>query len=271
MSWSKILTPLSGASEDNASLQAGAVFAAVFGSELACAYTPIDPADLMPWTSDGFLGGAQIAALDSLRDAAVQGEQEARRRSDATGWARTSFLSLDSPVLPALCAEARLADLVVFGSDASHGVSPLADAFQQVLIEERRPILIARGVVRAPDCIAIAWDGGREATNATRAALPLLRRASRVLILTAPRATPRDFDPVRLKDYLAGHGVASDLQILEGSGDAAPTLIAAAKRTAADLLVAGSFGQPRFQRLIFGGVTRGLLNEKDGPPLMISH
>jgi nucleotide-binding universal stress UspA family protein len=118
--------------------------------------------------------------------------------------------------------------------------------------------------------VAVAWDGGKEASRAARLAMPLLEKASRVVILAAPKASSRSFDPSRLQAYYAARGIASDVDVLPDSGDAAPLLLYATKKAEADILVAGAFGHPRLQEFIFGGTTRTLL-AADQPSLFLSH
>src|SRR3546814_13510580 len=54
--------------------------------------------------------------------------------------------------------------------------------------------------------IAIAWDGSRESALAASAALPLLRTAEEVVIVTA-REGDDSAEPSALARYLAGYGV----------------------------------------------------------------
>jgi nucleotide-binding universal stress UspA family protein len=169
-----------------------------------------------------------------------------------------------------LSAESRLSDVVVFTSEPARGRGPLAEAFQQMVADEQRPVLIAREGLKVGGAIAVAWDGGKEASRAARLALPLLEKAKSVTILAAPKASSRSFDPARLQAYYAARGVKTELTVLPDSGDAAPALLYAAKEAQADILVAGAFGHPRLQEFIFGGTTRTLLNS-DQPSLFLSH
>jgi nucleotide-binding universal stress UspA family protein len=116
----------------------------------------------------------------------------------------------------------------------------------------------------------VAWDGGKEASRAARLATPLLEKASRVVIVAAPKASSRTFEPAHLRDYYAARGVQADLALLDDTGDAAPAILRAVAKAGADILVAGAFGHPRLQEFIFGGTTRTLLNA-DGPSLFLSH
>jgi nucleotide-binding universal stress UspA family protein len=264
------MAPLSGGASDRAAVEAGAILAEPFGAELAGVYTPADVADVMPWMGEGFLGGVQTAALESLKEAAAAGETKARAALDGCSYGKRRFVSLQTPVWAGLSAESRLSDVVVFTNDSARGRGPLAEAFQQMVADEQRPVLIARDGLKVGGVVAVAWDGGKEASRAARLALPLLDKATRVVILGAPKATSRSFDPARLQAYYAARGLAADIEVLPGSGDAAPLITGAAKAAGADILVAGAFGHPRLQEFIFGGTTRTLLNA-DQPSLFLSH
>jgi nucleotide-binding universal stress UspA family protein len=256
---------------DDQALAAASALAAPFEASVAGVFAPADAADLMPWMGEGFMGGVQMAALDSMKQAAIEGERAARERFQALGYAGKEFSVLSSPVWACLCMEARLSDVVVFGSDASRGRGPLVEAFQQILMEERRPVFISRGPVDPAGPVAVAWDGGREASRAARAAVPWLAKSKDVVVLSAPAATPRTFDPARLVGYFAGRGVKARVEQLTQSGEAGPLLLDAVQRLGAPLLVAGAFGHPRFQQFIFGGATRTLMQAETGPSLFLSH
>jgi nucleotide-binding universal stress UspA family protein len=267
------MAPLAGGPGDMGTIAAAAAVAAAFEANLAGVYAPADLTELAPWVGDGFVGGgAPVAALDTLREAAAEGERIARAAMAAEPYGRKTFTALESPIWAGLGLESRLSDLVVFNAKAAgRGPSALGDAFRQVLADEQRPVLIANRPPIMGGVVAVAWDAGKESTRATRTALPLLQKAREVVVLTAPEATPRHFDPGRIVDFLGQRGVNARLQTLAGTHDAAALLLEAARTAGADLLVAGAFGHPRLQEFIFGGVTRNLLNAADAPPLFLSH
>ena len=270
MSWARIMAPLSGGRGDADSVRAAALLAEPFGAELVGVYTPADVADVMPWMGEGFLGGVQTTALESLKEATSAGEGNARKALETAAYANKHFVTLQTPVWAGLSAESRLSDVVVFTTDPSRGRGPLAEAFQQMVADEQRPVLIAREGLKVGGVVAVAWDGGKEASRAARLATPLLEKASKVVILAAPKASSRTFDPARLQGYYAARDVASEVVLLSDSGDAAPALLRAAASVGADIMVAGAFGHPRLQEFIFGGATRTLLNS-DSPSLFLSH
>jgi nucleotide-binding universal stress UspA family protein len=264
------MAPLSGGQGDAAAVAAAVAVAAPFDAELLAVYTPADVADVMPWMGEGFLGGVQTTALESLKEATAAGEANARKALDSVNYPKKQFVSLQTPVWAGLSAESRLSDVVVFTSDPARGRGPLAEAFQQMLADEQRPVLIAREGLKVDGVVAVAWDGGKEASRAARLATPLLEKAAKVVIISAPKASSRSFDPARLQGYYAARGVASELQTLDDTGDAATAIQRVAAEVGADILVAGAFGHPRLQEFIFGGTTRTLLGA-DSPSLFLSH
>ncbi len=270
MSWARIMAPLSGGQGDAAALAAAVMMAEPFGAEVAGVYTPADVADVMPWMGEGFLGGVPSTVLESLREAAAAGEKIASAAVAALGYAKTRFIALQTPVWAGLSGVSRLSDVVVFTNESARGRGPLAEAFQQMVADEQRPVLIAREGMGVGGVVAVAWDGGKEASRAARLALPMLEKASKVVILGAPKASSRSFDPAKLQDYYAARGVSAEVEILRDSGDAAPVLLEAARKVGAQVLVAGAFGHPRLQEFIFGGTTRTLLNSEQ-PSLFLSH
>jgi nucleotide-binding universal stress UspA family protein len=268
--WARIMAPLSGGEADRRVLAAAAALAEAFEAELACVHAPADVADLIPWMGDGFMGGVQATAVQSLREAAAAGEKAARASVEACPYANKTFTALSSPVWAALAMESRLSDVVVFDPATARGKGPLSEAFQQVIADEQRPTIVAHEGVKVGGAAAVAWDGGKEATRAVRTALPLLRKAGSVTILSAPSASPRRFDPAQLQLFLRARGVDAAVQVLSDHGDAAPALIKAAKAAGADILVAGAFGHPRLQEYVFGGATRTFLHA-EGLSLFLSH
>ena len=116
----------------------------------------------------------------------------------------------------------------------------------------------------------IAWDGSQEAAIAMRLALPLLRQAESVELLTVAEK-PSDFPARDAAIWLSRHGVSATIIERADSGDGVETIIRAviSERRAA-FLVQGAYGHSRLRETLFGGVTRGLL--ANAPvPLFLAH
>jgi nucleotide-binding universal stress UspA family protein len=270
MDWARIMAPLAGGECDRRTIEAAVALAEPFGAEVVGVHAPADVADLIPWMGDGFMGGVQASAVESIREASIEGARVARETLDACPYARKSFVPLKSPVWAALAMEGRLSDVLVFDDTSARGKGPLAEAFQQIVADEQRPTLVARAGLRVGGVAALAWDGGKEACRAMRTALPLLQKASRVMVLTAPAASSRTFEPAQAVAFLEARGVACEVETIGGSADPAPALLTAARAAGADILIAGAFGHPRLQEFIFGGATRTFLTAAS-PSLFLSH
>src|ERR1019366_7143451 len=88
-----------------------------------------------------------------------------------------------------------------------------------VVLRCGRPALIVPAAVQrsALARIAIAWDGGREAVRSVHDALPLLRLAQSVQIVTMipPTAEDNDVDAASLLRHLAKHGIEIGAETLQ--------------------------------------------------------
>jgi nucleotide-binding universal stress UspA family protein len=108
-----------------------------------------------------------------------------------------------------------------------------------------------------------------------RAALPLLKDASRVAILQHIDEIDVDAgslaDPARLTTYLAAHDVAVDRVIQTHGRNIGAALLEAADDYGAALLVAGAYGHARLREALFGGATRAFLAARNGPHLFLAH
>ena len=268
--WARIMAPVAGISGDKAVVEAAAALAAPFEADVSAVYAPADVADLMPWMGDGFMGGVQVAAVESLKEAAAEGRRAAEAAFAACAYARKTFVALESPVWSSLSMHSRLSDVVVFDNDAARGKGPLAQAFQQMIAAEQRPVVVARAGLDPSGVMAVAWDGGKEASRAMRTALPLLQRAEAVHVISCCAASPRVFEPQALEIFLAARGVKATTTLVEGGSDVGGLLLKAARELGAKLFIAGAYGHPRLQEFIFGGATRAFLNA-DAPSLFLSH
>jgi nucleotide-binding universal stress UspA family protein len=263
------MVPLAGRPEDQALLAAGSVLAAPFGAEVAAVFAPADIAELVPWMSDGLIGGVEVGAIEAVKAAGVEGEKVARGFFDACTAPRKSYLALVSPVASRLDFEARLSDVVVLDQASACGRTRLAQPFQDLLASEQRPMVVTKGPLTALDTVLVAWNGGKEASRAARTALPLLQKAKRVMVITAEEPRTRDIDPQRMAEFLRARGVNAEARRCE-KGEAAEVILTQAADIGAGLIVSGAFGHTRLREYVLGGATRSLLNAS-GPALFLSH
>jgi nucleotide-binding universal stress UspA family protein len=240
-------------------LEWGARLAELFDADLNIVFAPPDPTELSPWLGEGFMGTVQMATIDSVRSAGEEGERRARALASALAYERNTFITLNSPVWQDLALEARLSDLVVFGDNSAKGRGVLAEAFTQVLMEERCGVFVARTAFDPAGVAVVAWDGKEPSSRAARRAVPLLKQASKVIIAGAPIGD-RSAELERLGAYYRSHGIEVGYERLP-KGDICSLLTQTCARHGADYMVAGAFGRSRIREFAFGGTTRHLLQQ----------
>lgn len=270
MSWTNILVPALGGEPDADMLAVGHALAEPFGAILTMAYSSTTPTSLFSLVGEAGVGVSD-AAISALQKVSSEGEARARGVLATLDYPRKEFESVTADEWAGLRATSRLADVVVWDPATARGHGFFAAAFQQILMDERRPALVAQAPVEPGGLVAIAWDGGREASRAARRAVPWLRQADEVVVLTAPQAMTQPCHALRLLRYLDDQGVQASAMPLHSRGEAGALLIAAARELGARMLVAGAFGHPRLQRFIFGGTTQVLLESAPNPALFLSH
>lgn len=119
----------------------------------------------------------------------------------------------------------------------------------------------------------VAWDDSREAARAISDALPLLRRASQVQVISwiesiADDEALQDKRLQALQRWLMWQGVTAEVRT-ETSTIAVPeALLSRAADMQADLVVMGAYGHARWTERMLGGATRGILASMTSPVLM---
>jgi nucleotide-binding universal stress UspA family protein len=270
VTWTNILAPLSGGDLDSRTVRMAKALAAPFGATVTAAYAATSASRLFSWGSESGFGATDLA-IGALQRVTSAGEARARTLVGRLDYPYTRFETVPAEEWQELRACSRLADLIVWNPEHVRGHAFFASAFQQILMEERRPVFIAERPPVDDGVVAIAWDGSPEASRAARRAIPWLQRAYQVVILSAPHAMARPCEPARLQSYLADHSIAAESIVLHSRGEVGPLILKTVRDLRASILVAGAFGHPRLQRFIFGGTTRALLEEHIGAALFLSH
>ena len=184
---------------------------------------------------------------------------------------------LDDDAVGGLSLQARYADLVIIGQfDSAAGVPGLLPNFpESVVMNCVRPVLVLPSVwtfSALPATVVVAWDGSQSATRAIMGALPLLRRAKQVsLVSFNPSERPGVHGEQPGADmalYLSRHGVTVDVQVRETKNEAGEALLSLCADSGAELLVMGAYGHSRFRELLLGGATREILDAMTLPVLM---
>lgn len=242
------------------------------GGHLACVQTLPFQAFVTMDPFGGVYGLPELYQQANEQLDAVQARIEQRLGREVVPW---DWTREDGAGAQALIESSRLADLIVVsqglgGRDRNN--QPL-DLVAEVAVNARAPVLAVPPAAKGLDSngtAVIAWNGSFEAAQALRLAIPLLRLASAVRIVTV---TDDDiaFPPTDASTYLSRHGIGSELvEWPRGNRAVAEALKLAANDLDADYLVLGAYGHSRIRELILGGVTQAML-EDSAIPLLLAH
>ena len=166
----------------------------------------------------------------------------------------------------------RVFDVIVLGRPGRDPRGPRMTTLEAGLFESGRPVLIAppRPQPKMGTNVLIAWNCSTEQARATAFALPILKRAGRVVVLTVEggAAVPGPTGQ-QLCRYLQLNEVpARPLTVGLDGRLTGEVILAHAKALGCDLLIKGAYTQSRLRQMIFGGTTRYILSNAELPVLM---
>ncbi len=282
----KLLLPLIGTAAGESAIAAAVIVARQFNAHILALHVRADSRDVAPLAGEG-LSGAMIqemmqatekegegrsAAVRAMFERAIEAEGiHFERPTDKAHHPTAGFAVVTGREEDVVAQQARLADLtVVPHPEAGEDVSSF-DALHAVLFDSGRPVLIAPHVPPRTlgARVAVAWNGTGEGSAAVAAAMPWLRRAEAVRLLSA--AEYQRIGPVarEIAAYLALHGVPAEMATFRPlDREVGAGMLAAANEFGADLLAMGAYSHSRLRQLILGGVTRYVLENADLPVLM---
>ena len=145
---------------------------------------------------------------------------------------------------------------------------------ESLLFGSGRPVLIVPYAFRDThklDTVLVAWNGGKEAARAIAGAMPILKQAKSVQVISIVEPKKRDavdLPGFNITRHLARKGVNAELKRITSDLDPGNTLLSHAADEGADLLVMGAYGHSRWREMLLGGATREILQSMTLPVLM---
>lgn len=280
-----ILTPLFGVPADEAALSTSLAVARKFSAHIDVMHVRADPRTMIPYIGEGMSGALIEEMIASAEQQADERAKTVRKTFD--DWRDKTNLAMgDSAVDGPNCSwiedvgradsciarRGRVSDILVMTrAEGENAATTITETLEAALMDSGRPLMVApsKGAETVGNHVAIAWNGGEEAARAVTAAVPFLRAADAVTIMTVGEPCPSESDQKALAGYLDSHGIKARIQELdEQAGSVSETLLSAAKTANADLLVMGAYTHSRLRELVFGGVTYEILEAADIPVLM---
>lgn len=233
---------------------------------------PIAPPTIIGTIPGDFLAEQKANASRQAAEAVARFEAQAAH----LGLAHEP-LTLPVRLAEAAVAFARMArryDLVVVPQAMPSGSGVEELTIEAALFQSGRPLLMVPYIQTKPlalDRVAIAWDGGEQAARAIHDAMPLLRKAKQVQVVTisTQRAPTDEMPSADIARHLARHGLNVEAKrLVSGELDVASTLLSHFVDDSIDLVVMGGYGHSRIREFILGGATRGMLASATIPAFM---
>jgi nucleotide-binding universal stress UspA family protein len=290
MAFAKILVPITGSPTDGVALATAFAAAKPFQAHVAALFVHPDPREVLPIVYSGMRTSPQLIQSIVNGQLKLSDEAMAAARSTFTAVAKDfGAKQIPSPVksegptcsfrsrfgfAPHLVhEEARYADVVVFKPVSADERREFASAIVETLVKAGRPVLLSaqQPVMTFARHVAIAWDGRDSAARAATAALPYLKEASSVDILTVqPDGHGAVAGADALRTYLSLHGVNTGQRNIEQQHESVGArLLEAAAQTGTDLLVMGGYGHSHLRETVVGGVTLDIVSHHTLPVFLM--
>ena len=275
MSIRDILLPLVGESSRTTMVGIEKCVALASGLDARVTALAIETEDYVPQTVADVLGSADIVQTAPTARALLATFATAAKKHSLRNEQRLERTT-GAAMIGAIAKQARLNDIAIALVKTADSLSE--KLVERLLFETGRPVLMcpeetADTLDTSFNDVAIAWDHTAPAARALGDALPLLRRAGRVRIITATdNASGAELaSGAAVERHLAEHGIAAAFEAVEIGGSSVGKVFEEyVEDNAIDLLVMGGFRHSRLNEHIWGGVTSTVINR---PPcwVMLSH
>jgi nucleotide-binding universal stress UspA family protein len=235
-------------------------------------YVPVDMVGGLTWTRDDISDEQAIRQSREVFEGFMTDHGVPRFLSTGHVGLGFGWLENASAGDTFVSSHARVFDLTVLGRPVSGQAEPSMATLEAVLFESGRPILIAPPNPPATlgETIAIAWNGSTETARTTAFAMPILRQAARVVVVTV-EGGPLHEGPSgeQLARGLRLNGIAAEASTVKADRRSlGESFLKASASLGVDLLIKGAYTQSRLRQMIFGGTTSHILAEATVPVFM---
>lgn len=190
-----------------------------------------------------------------ISNVSIKGTATARIISD-TG-SRSKFIGQES----------KYSDLILAASPLNGKITTV---FETSITKSGKPILMFPRKMENFNIenILIGWNNSPEVSRAVSLAIPLLKKAKRVHIITSKEYTEDLINITKLQEYLRFHHIETTYEIVKTTLIPGEALLQKATEGNFDLIVAGAFGRKGFMELMLGGTTEHILKNTHIPVFM---
>jgi nucleotide-binding universal stress UspA family protein len=293
MTIKRILVPLPGSAEFSAEIDLALTVAKAMGAHVEALFIAQPPPSPRGAFSVGDIysahGSAALAPLSPFAEERERQAREAREQfvvacasngvpmlednKEFDALPSASWREREGSYVDVASQRATAFDLIIAASASA--TESLKDIAEQSLLQSRRPVLLApsRLDTKLTDPAMIAWDESPECWHAVSAAVPLLKLAQSVWVVSVDKKEEnRRGSQAEALAYLRCHGLKATAKViapdLRSVGD---TLLATAAEQDTGLLVMGAYSHNRLREMLLGGATRDILQHASSRPVLLAH
>ncbi len=167
----------------------------------------------------------------------------------------------------------RVYNVVIISRPYQELQSASLSSIQTILFDGGRPVMLIpmNKQIDIGKEVVISWNCTTESSRAVFAALPILKKANNVTILTVEKVITDGPSGEQVSELLASHGIDAKPVTISGDekkiGDA---ILDFSKSVDADLIIKGAYTQSRLREIIFGGATRHLMLHSEIPIYLVN-
>ena len=167
----------------------------------------------------------------------------------------------------------RVYNVVIISRPYQELQSASLSSIQTILFDGGRPVMLIpmNKQIDIGREVVISWNCTTESSRAVFAALPILKKANNVTILTVEKVITDGPSGEQVSELLASHGIDAKPVTISGDekkiGDA---ILDFSESVDADLIVKGAYTQSRLREIIFGGATRHLMLHSEIPIYLVN-
>ena len=279
----KTILVLAWDAEDTASFDTAAALAQRFGAHIVGLGPPSYRAVSVAWTDVGMgapfdtpladdeeerkrMAGLQAAFAKAMGAASIPA-------GDGSGeGASQTWMELQNAVPMAIGTIGRVADMMVVPQPGPLPRMP-ESLFEGALFDSGRPVLVVPSGRHAAvgKKVVVAWNGSTETARALSMAMPLIKAAEAIEVISIEGAMVQGPTGAELATAMRRHGLPVTARHCESGGKSTgQAMIDQATKFGADLIIKGAYTQSRLRQMIFGGLTRHLILSSP-IPVMFAH
>lgn len=229
------------------------------------------PASFMGYIPPEFIERTRALEVENANAASLKLTAAAATAGVSVHIAKEEGYALDILNMHALSADLLILGQVDPDDEKSAQYRYLAD---ELVVSSARPILTvpyAGHHTNFGKHILVGWNNTREASIALHNAMPFLKKADKVTLLSVNPQSDQSAENAAIIAHLSRHDIPAQMKVGQWKNvSVGNALLDSLVDLNADMLVMGAYGHSRIREMILGGATQEILEQMTAP-ILFSH